>query len=120
MDLARVHRPSFQPGDVVRLRAGGDRVFTVLALEDYGNIVVCEWQAHEGSLAVARRERHAAAGLVKLTEDERKSLAQGAEGTGERPEEGRAEQAEAPPAGGEGEGDRPAASSTGSWYRPGD
>ncbi len=36
-------------GDKVRLSAGGDRVMTVVALKDYGNMVVCEWSQWDES-----------------------------------------------------------------------
>jgi len=30
-------------GDKVRLAAGGERIMTVVAMEDYGNNAVCQW-----------------------------------------------------------------------------
>ena len=35
--------PKLKVGDKVRLKAGGERVMTITALEDYGNQVVCDW-----------------------------------------------------------------------------
>ena len=34
-------------GDRVRLSAGGERVMIVVAMEDYGNKVVCEWKGED-------------------------------------------------------------------------
>ena len=41
---AEVMKPEpFKMGDKVRLAAGGDRIMTVVEMQDYGNQVVCEW-----------------------------------------------------------------------------
>lgn len=43
-------------GDKVRLAAGGERVFRVAELQDYGNMAECEWYEPLGvGDAVARR-----------------------------------------------------------------
>jgi uncharacterized protein YodC (DUF2158 family) len=56
--------PAIKVGDTVRLRAGGERTMTIVALEDYGNMAVCEWQHHEGALAQAERDTLPVSGLV--------------------------------------------------------
>jgi uncharacterized protein YodC (DUF2158 family) len=78
---------ALQVGDLVRLKAGGNRVFTVVAIEDYGNNAVCEWQEHEGALAQARRDTFPAHTLVRIS-DEREQVAEGPQDTGQRAQEG--------------------------------
>lgn len=58
-------------GDRVRLKAGG-AVMTVVALEDYGNNVVCTWEetrygvaTDDGTLMLDKRDTFPAASLVK-------------------------------------------------------
>lgn len=52
-------------GDLVRLKAGGARVMTVVALDDYGNTATCEWQEHEGPLVQALRESFPVRSLMR-------------------------------------------------------
>jgi uncharacterized protein YodC (DUF2158 family) len=104
---AMMRQPVIAVGTLVRLRAGGERVMTVVAIEDYGNWTVCEWQTTQSGLDVAQRESFPAGALVRI-EDGGQQMGQAgaAEGSAQvgRAPEGHAEQGDAveAPSGGEG------------------
>jgi hypothetical protein len=104
---AMTQQPVIAVGTLVRLRAGGERVMTVVAIEDYGNVFVCEWQTTQSGLDVAQRDSFPAGALVRI-EDGGQQVGQAgaAEGTAKvgRAQEGHAEQGDAveAPSGGQG------------------
>jgi hypothetical protein len=100
---AMMRQPVIAVGTLVRLMAGGERVMTVVAIEDYGNVLVCEWQTTQSGLDVAQRESFPAGSLVRIEDGGQQvgqaGTAEGAAQVGRAPE-GHAEQGdavEAPP-----------------------
>ena len=66
--IADMKPEPFKVGDKVRLKAGGERVMTVAALEDYGNLAVCAWwepkDSPEGLEPTEKRDSFPVSSLV--------------------------------------------------------
>lgn len=54
--------PALKVGDKVRLSAGGERVFTVVELQDYDNMAVCDW----GDMSMGGRATFPVRSLVRV------------------------------------------------------